>query len=132
MDVVIRSTGFFTDKDKAAAHLAAGAKGWLFLPRLPAIPKPSCLTLTTVSSTEVRTIISCTKLHLKLAPMAKALQDNFGIVTGLMGTIHALYTNDQNTLDAPASQAISGHAAASNIVPNSTGAARPSAWFYPN
>jgi glyceraldehyde 3-phosphate dehydrogenase len=72
------------------------------------------------------TIISCASCTTNcLAPMAKALQDNFGIVTGLMSTIHA-YTNDQNTLDAPHPKGDlrRARAAASNIVPNSTGAAK--------
>lgn len=72
------------------------------------------------------TIISCASCTTNcLAPMAKALNDNFGIESGIMSTIHA-YTNDQNTLDAPHAKndLRRGRAAAANIVPNSTGAAK--------
>jgi len=72
------------------------------------------------------TIISCASCTTNcLAPMAKVLNDNFGIVTGIMSTIHA-YTNDQNTLDAPHPKGDlrRARAAAANIVPNSTGAAK--------
>ena len=72
------------------------------------------------------TIISCASCTTNcLAPMAKTLNDNFGIITGIMSTIHA-YTNDQNTLDAPHPKGDlrRARAAAANIVPNSTGAAK--------
>jgi glyceraldehyde 3-phosphate dehydrogenase len=126
VDVVIESTGFFTDKAKAEAHLTAGAKRVV-------ISAPATGDLKTVvfnvnhhilDGTE--TIISCASCTTNcLAPMAKALNDNFGIATGLMSTIHA-YTNDQNTLDAPHPKGDlrRARAAAANIVPNSTGAAK--------
>jgi glyceraldehyde 3-phosphate dehydrogenase len=126
VDVVIESTGFFTDKDKAAAHLTAGAKRVV-------ISAPATGDLKTVvfnvnhSILDGReTIISCASCTTNcLAPMAKVLNDQFGIVTGFMTTIHA-YTNDQNTLDAPHPKGDlrRARAAASNIVPNSTGAAK--------
>ncbi len=126
VDVVIESTGFFTDKDKAAAHITAGAKRVV-------ISAPATGELKTVvfnvnhdvlDGTE--TIISCASCTTNcLAPMAKVLNDKFGIVTGIMTTIHA-YTNDQNTLDAPHPKGDlrRARAAAANIVPNSTGAAK--------
>lgn len=126
VDVVIESTGFFTDKAKAEAHLTAGAKRVV-------ISAPATGDLKTVVfnvNHEIldgsETIISCASCTTNcLAPMAKVLNDKFGIVTGLMTTIHA-YTNDQNTLDAPHPKGDlrRARAAAQNIVPNSTGAAK--------
>jgi glyceraldehyde 3-phosphate dehydrogenase len=126
VDVVLECTGFFTDKDKAQAHITAGAKRVV-------ISAPATGDLKTVVfnvNHEIldgsETIISCASCTTNcLAPMAKALNDNYGIVTGIMTTIHA-YTNDQNTLDAPhpKDDLRRGRAAAANIVPNSTGAAK--------
>ena len=126
VDVVIESTGFFADKDKASAHLKAGAKRVV-------ISAPATGDLKTVVfnvNHEIldgsETIISCASCTTNcLAPMAKVLNDKFGIVTGIMSTIHA-YTNDQNTLDAPHPKGDlrRARAAAANIVPNSTGAAK--------
>src|SRR6185437_15904812 len=126
VDVVIESTGFFADKDKAEAHIKAGAKKVI-------ISAPATGDLKTVvfnvnhnilDGTE--TIISCASCTTNcLAPMAKVMDEKFGIVTGLMTTIHA-YTNDQNTQDAPHPKGDlrRARAAAENIVPNSTGAAK--------
>ncbi|MDQ3683914.1 MAG: type I glyceraldehyde-3-phosphate dehydrogenase [Bacteroidota bacterium] len=126
VDVVIESTGFFTDKVKAEAHLSAGAKRVV-------ISAPATGDLKTVVfnvNHEIldgsETIISCASCTTNcLAPMAKVLNDNYKIVTGIMTTIHA-YTNDQNTLDAPHPKGDlrRSRAAAQNIVPNSTGAAK--------
>jgi glyceraldehyde 3-phosphate dehydrogenase len=126
VDVVIESTGFFTDKAKAEAHITAGAKRVV-------ISAPATGDLKTVVfnvNHEIldgsETIISCASCTTNcLAPMAKVLNDSFGIVTGFMTTIHA-YTNDQNTLDAPHAKGDlrRARAAAANIVPNSTGAAK--------
>jgi glyceraldehyde 3-phosphate dehydrogenase len=126
VDVVIESTGFFTDKVKAEAHLKAGAKRVV-------ISAPATGELKTVVfnvNHEIldgsETIISCASCTTNcLAPMAKVLNDQFGIISGLMTTIHA-YTNDQNTLDAPHPKGDlrRARAAAANIVPNSTGAAK--------
>ena len=126
VDVVIESTGFFTDKDKAQAHITAGAKRVV-------ISAPATGDLKTVVfnvNHEIldgsETIISCASCTTNcLAPMAKVLNDKYKIVTGLMTTIHA-YTNDQNTLDAPHPKGDlrRARAAAQNIVPNSTGAAK--------
>ncbi len=126
VDVVIESTGFFTDKAKAEAHLKAGAKRVV-------ISAPATGDLKTVVfnvNHEIldgsETIISCASCTTNcLAPMAKVMNDRFKIVMGIMTTIHA-YTNDQNTLDAPHPKGDlrRSRAAAQNIVPNSTGAAK--------
>lgn len=126
VDVVIESTGFFTDKDKAAAHLKAGAKRVVISAPATGDLKTIVFNVNHQILDGTETIISCASCTTNcLAPMAKALNDNFGIVTGLMSTIHA-YTNDQNTLDAPHAKGDlrRARAAASNIVPNSTGAAK--------
>jgi len=126
VDVVIECTGFFTDKAKAEAHLTAGAKRVV-------ISAPATGNLKTVVFNVnhgildgSETVISCASCTTNcLAPMAKTLNDNFTILTGIMSTIHA-YTNDQNTLDAPHPKGDlrRARAAAANIVPNSTGAAK--------
>ena len=126
VDVVLECTGFFASKEKASAHLTAGAKKVV-------ISAPAGNDLPTVvynvnhdildGSEDVISGASCTTNC--LAPMAKALNDFFGLNKGFMTTIHA-YTNDQNTLDAPHKKGDlrRARAAAANIVPNSTGAAK--------
>ena len=126
VDVVIESTGFFTDKAKAEAHITAGAKKVI-------ISAPATGDLKTVvfnvnhnildGSETIISGASCTTNC--LAPMAQALNNAFTIEAGSMTTIHA-YTNDQNTLDAPHAKGDlrRARAAAANIVPNSTGAAK--------
>lgn len=126
VDVVIESTGFFTDKDKAAAHLTAGAKRVVISAPATGDLKTVVFNVNHSILDGSETIISCASCTTNcLAPMAKVLNDQFGIVTGIMTTIHA-YTNDQNTLDAPHPKGDlrRARAAASNIVPNSTGAAK--------
>ena len=126
VDVVIESTGFFTDKDKAAAHITAGAKRVVISAPATGDLKTIVFNVNHQVLDGSETIISCASCTTNcLAPMAKALNDNFGIVTGMMSTIHA-YTNDQNTLDAPHAKGDlrRARAAAANIVPNSTGAAK--------
>ncbi len=134
VDVVLECTGFFTDKAKAEAHLKAGAKRVV-------ISAPATGDLKTVVfnvNHEIldgsETVISCASCTTNcLAPMAKVLDDQFGIAAGLMTTIHA-YTNDQNTLDAPHAKGDlrRARAAAANIVPNSTGAAKAIGLVLPN
>ncbi len=126
VDVVIECTGFFADAVKAQAHIQAGARKVI-------ISAPATGDLKTVvfnvnhdildGSETIISGASCTTNC--LAPMAKALNDSFKIVSGSMTTIHA-YTNDQNTLDAPHAKKDlrRARAAAANIVPNSTGAAK--------
>ena len=126
VDVVIESTGFFTDKAKAEAHLAAGAKRVVISAPATGDLKTVVFNVNHNILDGSETIISCASCTTNcLAPMAKVLQDQYGIVTGIMTTIHA-YTNDQNTLDAPHAKGDlrRARAAASNIVPNSTGAAK--------
>ncbi|WP_118834088.1 type I glyceraldehyde-3-phosphate dehydrogenase [Neisseria meningitidis] len=126
VDVVLECTGFFTNKTKAEAHIRAGA-------RKVVISAPGGNDVKTVvygvnqdildGSETVISAASCTTTC--LAPMAAVLQKEFGVVEGLMTTIHA-YTGDQNTLDAPHRKGDlrRARAAALNIVPNSTGAAK--------
>ncbi|HNM97636.1 MAG TPA: type I glyceraldehyde-3-phosphate dehydrogenase, partial [Marmoricola sp.] len=124
-DIVIESTGFFTDAEKAKAHIAGGAKKVI----ISAPAKNEDVTVVMGVNhgdydPEKHTVISnasCTTNC--LAPMAKPLNDELGIVKGLMTTIHA-YTGDQNLLDAPHKDLRRARAAALNIVPTSTGAAK--------
>ncbi|MBQ1785617.1 MAG: type I glyceraldehyde-3-phosphate dehydrogenase [Turicibacter sp.] len=126
VDVVLECTGFFTSQEKAGLHLQAGAKKVV-------ISAPATGDIKTVvynvnqdildGSETVISGASCTTNC--LAPMAKVLNDKYGVQKGFMTTIHA-YTNDQNTLDAPHGKGDlrRGRAAAASIVPNSTGAAK--------
>jgi len=126
VDVVIECTGFFTDKAKAEAHLTAGAKRVVISAPATGDLKTVVFNVNHAILDGTETVISCASCTTNcLAPMAKTLNDNFGIVTGIMSTIHA-YTNDQNTLDAPHPKGDlrRARAAAANIVPNSTGAAK--------
>lgn len=126
VDVVLECTGFFTDKDKAAAHITAGAKRVIISAPATGDLKTIVFNVNHSILDGSETIISCASCTTNcLAPMAKALNDNFGIVLGSMTTVHA-YTNDQNTLDAPHPKGDlrRARAAAANIVPNSTGAAK--------
>ncbi|MFB6457440.1 type I glyceraldehyde-3-phosphate dehydrogenase [Chitinophaga sp. Hz27] len=126
VDVVIECTGFFADKDKASAHLTAGAKRVVISAPATGDLKTVVFNVNHNILDGSETVISCASCTTNcLAPMAKVLQDKYGIVNGLMTTIHA-YTNDQNTLDAPHPKGDlrRARAAAANIVPNSTGAAK--------
>jgi glyceraldehyde 3-phosphate dehydrogenase len=126
VDVVIESTGFFTDKAKAEAHLKAGAKKVVISAPATGDLKTIVFNVNHEILDGSETIISCASCTTNcLAPMAKVLNDTFGIELGIMTTIHA-YTNDQNTLDAPHAKGDlrRARAAAANIVPNSTGAAK--------
>ena len=126
VDVVIESTGFFADADKAQAHIKAGAKRVVISAPATGELKTVVFNVNHKILDGSETIISCASCTTNcLAPMAKALNDKYGIVTGIMSTIHA-YTNDQNTLDAPhpKNDLRRARAAAANIVPNSTGAAK--------
>ena len=126
VDVVIECTGFFTDKAKAEAHITAGAKRVVISAPATGDLKTVVFNVNHAILDGTETVISCASCTTNcLAPMAKTLNDNFEIVTGIMSTIHA-YTNDQNTLDAPHPEGDlrRARAAAANIVPNSTGAAK--------
>ena len=132
VDIVIESTGFFTDAEKAKAHIAAGAKKVL----ISAPAKNEDITIVmgvndNLYDPAAHNIISnasCTTTC--LAPLAKALNDGIGIVKGLMTTIHA-YTQDQNLQDAPHKDLRRARAAALNIVPTTTGAAKAVALVLP-
>jgi len=126
VDVVLECTGFFTDKDKAMAHITAGAKRVVISAPATGDLKTVVFNVNHHILDGSETVISCASCTTNcLAPMAKVLNDQYGIVTGIMTTIHA-YTNDQNTLDAPhpKNDLRRARAAAANIVPNSTGAAK--------
>ena len=126
VDVVLECTGFFTDKAKAEAHLTAGAKRVVISAPATGDLKTIVYNVNHDILDGYETVISCASCTTNcLAPMAKVLEDSFGIVNGLMTTIHA-YTNDQNTQDAPHPKGDlrRARAAAQNIVPNSTGAAK--------
>jgi len=125
VDVVIESTGFFTDATKAKAHIDGGAKKVII--SAPAKNEDVTIVMGVNHDTydaSAHTIISnasCTTNC--LAPMAKALNDALGIEKGLMTTIHA-YTQDQNLQDAPHSDLRRARAANLSIIPTSTGAAK--------
>jgi glyceraldehyde 3-phosphate dehydrogenase len=131
-DVVIESTGHFTDATKAKAHLDAGAKKVI----ISAPAKNEDLTVVLginqndydPAQHHVISMASCTTNC--LAPMAKVLLEEFGIIKGLMTTIHA-YTNDQVILDFPHKDLRRARAAATNIIPTTTGAARAIALVIP-
>jgi glyceraldehyde 3-phosphate dehydrogenase (phosphorylating) len=125
VDVVIESTGFFTERDQAAAHIEAGAKRVII--SAPATGVDGTFVVGVNDDTfdpAQHTIVSnasCTTNC--FVPMIKVLDDAFGVQRGLMTTVHA-YTNDQNLLDLAHKDLRRARAAAANIVPASTGAAR--------
>ena len=126
VDVVLECTGFFTDADKAAAHIKAGAKRVVISAPATGEMKTIVFNVNHHELDGTETIISCASCTTNcLAPMAKVLNDSFELKAGLMTTVHA-YTNDQNTLDGPHPKGDlrRARAAAENIIPNSTGAAK--------
>lgn len=135
VDVVLECTGAFTDKEKASAHIKAGAKKVI----ISAPAKGDLKTIvynvnhnTLDGSEEIISAASCTTNC--LAPVLKVIDDKFGVVKGYMTTVHA-YTNDQATLDVPHKKGIKarrGRAAAANIIPASTGAASAIGKVLPN
>ena len=132
VDVVVESTGFFTDALKAQAHIDAGAKKVLI--SAPASNEDITIVigvnekLYDPATHHIISNASCTTNC--LAPLAKALHEGIGIVKGLMTTIHA-YTQDQNLQDAPHKDLRRARAAALNIVPTTTGAAKAVALVLP-
>ncbi|WP_155056447.1 type I glyceraldehyde-3-phosphate dehydrogenase [Streptomyces blattellae] len=132
VDIVIESTGIFTKKDDAAKHIAGGAKKVL----ISAPAKDEDITIVMgvnhdkydPANHHVISNASCTTNC--VAPMAKVLDENFGIVKGLMTTVHA-YTNDQRILDFPHKDLRRARAAAENIIPTTTGAAKATALVLP-
>jgi len=131
-DIVIESTGFFTDATKAKAHITAGAKKVII--SAPASNEDGTFVMGVnhldydAATQHIISNASCTTNC--LAPVAKALNDSIGIERGLMTTIHA-YTGDQNLQDGPHKDLRRARAAAQNIVPTSTGAAKAVALVLP-
>jgi glyceraldehyde 3-phosphate dehydrogenase len=131
-EIVIESTGLFTDREKAAAHLEAGAEKVI----ISAPAKGEDITIVmgvnddTYDPTTHHVISNASCTTNCVVPLAKVLEDSFGIDRALMTTIHA-YTNDQNLLDLPHKDLRRARAAAVNIVPSSTGAARATSLALP-
>jgi glyceraldehyde 3-phosphate dehydrogenase len=126
VDVVLECTGFFTDKEKAELHLKGGAKRVVISAPATGEMKTIVFNVNHKILDGKETVISCASCTTNcLAPMADTLDNSFGIEMGFMTTVHA-YTNDQNTQDAPHPKGDlrRARAAAQNIVPNSTGAAK--------
>jgi glyceraldehyde 3-phosphate dehydrogenase len=132
VDIVVESTGLFTDADKARAHLEGGARKVI----ISAPAKKEDVTVVLGVNEQmydpgqhhVISNASCTTNC--LAPVAKVVQDNFGIVRGLMNTIHS-YTNDQRVLDVAHKDPRRARAAGLNIIPTTTGAAKALALVIP-
>ena len=132
VEIVVESTGLFTDRDKAAKHVEAGAQKVV----ISAPAKGEDVTIVLGVNTEhydpaehnIISNASCTTNC--VVPLAKVLGDRFGIERGFMTTIHA-YTNDQNLLDLPHKDLRRARAAAINIVPSSTGAAKATSLALP-
>jgi len=124
-EIVVESTGIFTAKEKAEAHLKGGAKKVII--SAPATNEDITIVMGVnedkydAASHTIISNASCTTNC--LAPFAKVLNDKFGIVKGMMTTIHS-YTNDQSVLDLPHKDLRRARAAAENIIPSSTGAAK--------
>ena len=131
-DIVIESTGFFTDAEKVKAHIEGGAKKVII--SAPAKNEDVTVVLGVnegdydPAKHNIVSNASCTTNC--LAPMAKVLNDEFGIVKGLMTTVHA-YTGDQRLLDAPHKDLRRARAAALSIIPTTTGAAKAVALVLP-
>jgi glyceraldehyde 3-phosphate dehydrogenase len=134
VDIVLECTGLFTDKEKAKAHLDAGAKKVI----ISAPAKNHDVTVVLGVNTEAydaakHTVISCGSCTTNcLAPVAKVLNDSFGVKRALMTTVHS-YTNDQHILDVPHRKGDlrRARAAAQNMIPSSTGAAKALAEVIP-
>lgn len=125
VDVVLESTGFFASQEGGQKHLAAGAKKVLISAPAKNPDLTMCIGINDekydAASHNIVSNASCTTNC--LAPMVKVLNDSFGLVQGMMATIHS-YTNDQRILDLPHSDLRRSRAAALNIIPTSTGAAK--------
>jgi glyceraldehyde 3-phosphate dehydrogenase len=132
VDIVIESTGHFTDAEKAKAHIAAGAKKVII--SAPAKGEDGTFVLGVndgeYDSAKHHIISNASCTTNCVAPLAKVLHDSFGIVKGFMTTVHA-YTNDQVILDFPHSDLRRARAAAQNIIPTTTGAAKAVALVLP-
>jgi glyceraldehyde 3-phosphate dehydrogenase len=131
-DIVVESTGVFTDGEKAAAHIEGGAKKVVISAPAKNVDATFVFKVNHEDyDPDSHTIVSnasCTTNC--IIPMVKVLQDNFGIESGYMTTVHA-YTNDQSLLDAAHKDPRRARSAPNNIVPTSTGAARTAGVIYP-
>ena len=132
VEVVVESTGFYTDAEKAKAHITAGAKKVII--SAPAKNEDKTIVLGVNDNeydTNVHNVISMASCTTNcLAPVAKVVAENFGIVKGLMTTVHS-YTGDQRILDAGHKDPRRARAGALNIVPTTTGAAKAVALVLP-
>jgi glyceraldehyde 3-phosphate dehydrogenase len=133
VDIVIESTGVFTKREKAIAHIEAGAKKVII--SAPATDEDITIVLGVNEKDydpvnhNIISNASCTTNC--LAPFAKVIDDNFGVVKGLMTTVHS-YTNDQRILDLPHKDLRRARAAAESIIPTTTGAAKAVGKVLPN
>jgi glyceraldehyde 3-phosphate dehydrogenase len=132
-DIVVESTGIFTDRDGAAKHLAGGAKKVVISAPAKGVDGTFVFKVNhedyDPDQHEIVSNASCTTNC--IIPMVKVLQESFGIRSGFMTTVHA-YTNDQNLLDAAHKDPRRARSAPNNIIPTSTGAARTAAVIYPD
>ncbi len=132
IDIVVEATGFFLKKELAVKHVKAGAKKVLLTAPSKDIDTPTvvkgCSSMEKCRTDIVISNASCTTNS--LAPIVRVLEENFGIESGLMTTIHA-YTNDQRLLDAPHKDLRRTRSAAVNIIPTTTGAAKAVGLVYP-
>ena len=132
VEVVVESTGFFTDGEKAAAHIAAGAKKVVISAPAKNVDGTFVMGVNDgdydPATMNIISNASCTTNC--LAPLAKVLHENFGIERGIMTTIHS-YTGDQRVLDAPHKDLRRARAAALNMIPTTTGAAQAVALVLP-
>jgi glyceraldehyde 3-phosphate dehydrogenase len=132
VDIVLESTGIFTDRDKAAKHLEAGAKKVV----ISAPGKNEDITIvygvnhTAYDSTKHHVISNASCTTNCLVPVVKVILDRFGFVNGFMTTVHS-YTNDQQILDLPHKDLRRARAAALSIIPTSTGAAKATSLVLP-
>jgi glyceraldehyde 3-phosphate dehydrogenase len=125
VDMVVESTGMFTDRSSAAMHLDAGAK-WVIISAPAKEPDATvCMGVNEeiIDPTKHKIISNASCTTNCLAPIAKVLHNEFGIIKGLMTTIHS-YTNDQRILDLPHKDLRRARAAALNMIPTTTGAAK--------
>jgi len=125
VQVVVESTGLFTARDKAAAHLSAGAKKVVISAPAENADATLCMGINanTYDPTKHHVVSNASCTTNCLAPVAKVLHESFGIVNGLMTTVHS-YTNDQALLDGPHKDLRRARAAALSMIPTSTGAAK--------
>lgn len=132
VDLVVESTGIFTDREKAALHISAGAKKVIISAPAKGEDITVCMGVnhTKYDATKHHVVSNASCTTNCLAPAAKVVNDHFGIVQGVMTTVHA-YTNDQRILDLVHSDLRRARAAAMSIIPTTTGAAKAVALVVP-